>query len=127
MLRLETFVNYDESDVRCLVEKLPETTTTAMPVTTPFIRSKWLPNLTLLLSSFLISDNFAENGILGNHSYRTRPLQGDTGGRDGSVTRRPPVTRATPASPATRRRLQTTQVPLSSAPTQPSSTVLVQN
>ena len=41
MLRLETFVNYDESDVRCLVEKLPETTTTAMPVTTPFIRSKW--------------------------------------------------------------------------------------
>ena len=121
MLRLETFVNYDESDVRCLVEKLPETTTTAMPVTTPFIRSKWLPNLTLL------SDNSAENGKLVNHSYRTRPLQGDTGGRDGSVTRRPPVTRATPASPATRRRLQTTQVPLSSAPTQPSSTVLVQN
>ena len=34
MLPFDTFVNDDESDVRCLIEKMPETTSTAPPSTT---------------------------------------------------------------------------------------------
>lgn len=33
MLNLDTFANDDESDVRCLIEKMPETTSTAPPTT----------------------------------------------------------------------------------------------